>query len=351
MKCINNNSKTLFGNNLDKNSKNLLYNKKNMMVRNLLTAVVSAICLSGCGGTDYDMAYHIDYDVSSFNVVTRQETRTASPFASGLCVTVDNIMDDESVDMSQAEAAALFALDKNEVLYAKNIHERLYPASLTKVMTAIVALENGQLSQTLTATNAVNVTESGAVLCGLKSGDTMTLDQALRILLVYSANDVALLIAENIGGSVEHFIEMMNEKAHELGATNTNFTNPNGLPDLNHFTTAYDLYLMFNEAIKYEAFNEIIHMTSYQTVFYDASGKAKEFNKQNTNMFLRGNYQAPANVTIIGGKTGTTNAAGNCLMLLSRDENGSPYISIILRANGAEALYTQMTDLLDEIHK
>ena len=108
---------------------------------------------------------------------------------------------------------------------------------------------------------------------------------------------------------------------------------------------------MFNEAIKYEAFNEIIHMTSYQTVFYDASGKAKEFNKQNTNMFLRGNYQAPANVTIIGGKTGTTNAAGNCLMLLSRDENGSPYISIILRANGSEALYTQMTDLLDEIHK
>ena len=350
MKCINNDSKTLHGNKYKLHT-NILHKKKILIVKSLLLAVVSAICLGGCGGVTYDMAYHIDYDVSSFNVVTRQETRTALPFAAGLCVTVDNIMDDERVDMSQAEAAALFALDNNEVLYAKNIHERLYPASLTKVMTAIVALENGQLSQTLTATNAVNVTESGAVLCGLKSGDTMTLDQALRILLVYSANDVALLIAENIGGSVEHFIEMMNEKAHELGATNTNFTNPNGLPDLNHYTTAYDLYLMFNEAIKYEAFNEIIHMTSYQTVFYDASGKTKEFNKQNTNLFLRGNYQAPANVTIIGGKTGTTNAAGNCLMLLSRDENGSPYISIILRANGSEVLYTQMQDLLDEIHK
>ena len=179
----------------------------------------------------------------------------------------------------------------------------------------------------------------------------MTLDQALRILLVYSSNDVALLIAENIGGSVEHFLEMMNEKARKLGATNTNFTNPNGLPDLNHYTTVYDLYLMFNEAIKYDTFNEIIHMSSYQTTFYDASGNAKEFNKQTTNLFLRGNYQAPANVTIIGGKTGTTNAAGNCLMLLSRDENGAPYISVILRAQGAEALYGQMQDLLDEIHK
>ena len=316
-----------------------------------LLAAIIALCLSGCGEIPYDMAYHPDYDVSSFNVVTRQETRTAAPFAAGLCVAVDDITDDEAVDMSRAEAAALFALNTKEVLYAKNIHERLYPASLTKVMTAIVALENGELGQTLTATNAVNVTEPGAVLCGLKSGDTMTLDQALRILLVYSSNDVALLIAENIGGSVEHFMEMMNEKARQLGATNTNFTNPNGLPDLNHYTTAYDLYLMFNEAIKYDTFNEIIHMSSYQTTFYDASGNAKEFNKQTTNLFLRGNYQAPANVTIIGGKTGTTNAAGNCLMLLSRDENGAPYISVILRAQGADALYGQMQDLLDEIHK
>ncbi len=340
MKCINNNKR-----------KTLSHTKRFLLAKGLPLAIISMLCMSGCGNTPFEMAYEANYDVSSFNVVSRQEKRTATPFANGLCVAVNDITDDESVDMSQAEAAALFALDDQRVLYAKNIHERLYPASLTKVMTAIVALENGQLGQTLTATNAVNVTESGAVLCGLKSGDTMTLDQALRILLVYSSNDVALLIAENIGGSVEHFIEMMNEKARALGATNTNFTNPNGLPDENHYTTAYDLYLMFNEAIKYDTFNEIIHMSNYQTVFYDAAGKEKEFNKATTNLFLRGDYTAPANVTIIGGKTGTTNAAGNCLMLLSRDENGAPYISVILRAKGSEALYTQMKDLLEEIHK
>lgn len=313
--------------------------------------LLAVCCLTGCGGLSYDMAYQVDHDISSFNVVSRQETRTAAPFASGLCVAAGNVNRDDSVDMTQAEAAALFGLNEREVLYAKNIHERLHPASLTKVMTALVALENGQLNQILRATGSVNITESGAVLCGLKSGDTMTLDQALRILLVYSANDAAMLIAENIGGSVEHFVEMMNEKAHELGATNTNFTNPHGLTDVEHLTTVYDLYLIFNEAIKYETFNEIIHMASYQTVYYDRDGKEKSFEKPTTNLFLQGRKEAPANVTVIGGKTGTTNAAGHCLMLLARDENGAPYISIILCSESTDGLYSEMYDLLDEIHK
>lgn len=297
------------------------------------------------------MAYSVDAGVSSFDVVARQETGTAAPFASGLCVVTEDMTENSDIDMSGVGAALLFDVKDSRVVYAKGVHERLYPASLTKVMTAIVALENGSLGQTLTATNAVNISESGAVLCGLKSGDTMTLDQALRILLVYSANDVALLIAENIGGSVEHFVEMMNEKAHELGATNTHFVNPHGLTDLNHYTTAYDLYLIFNEAVKNETFNEIIHMTGYQTTYYDKNGKAKEFNRQTTNLFLRGDYKSPENVTVIGGKTGTTNAAGHCLMLFSRDESGAPFISIILRSESKDELYHEMIDLLQEIHK
>ncbi len=308
-------------------------------------------CCTGCGSLAYDMAYRVDYDVSSFNVVSRQDSRTAVPFASSVCVVSGDLAGEEAPDMTQVEAAGLFNVDSREVLYAKNVHERLHPASLTKVMTALVALENGQLNQTLTASEAVNITESGAVLCGLKKGDTMTLDQALRILLVYSANDVAMLIAENIGGSVENFVEMMNRKANALGATNTKFMNPHGLTDSEHYTTVYDLYLIFNAAVRYETFNEIIHMSGYQTVFYDKDGKEKAFNKPTTNLFIRGDYQAPANVTVIGGKTGTTSAAGNCLMLFSRDENGSPYISVILRAEGPDVVYGRMIDLLDEIHK
>lgn len=312
---------------------------------------VCVLLLTGCGNLSYELAYDADSRISSFNVISAQNRNVAEPFASHLCVVTDDVTDDESVDMSQASAAILFRLNDQKILYSKSAHEILYPASLTKVMTALVALQNGSLDQVLTATPSVNITEAGAQLCGLKSGDSMTLDQALRILLVYSANDAAMLIAENIGGTVENFVEMMNQEARRLGATNTHFANPNGLTDPEHYTTAYDLYLIFNEAVKYESFNEIIQMSSYQTTYYDKDGKEKTFDKTTTNLFIRGDYQSPANVNVIGGKTGTTKAAGHCLMLLSRDSGGAPYISVILGSDETETLYREMTDLLDEINK
>jgi D-alanyl-D-alanine carboxypeptidase len=306
---------------------------------------------TGCGSLKYDMDYQTAAKVSSFNVTVGQTDGAAKPFAADLCVVSGDVMDDDAVDMAHAEAAVLFDLNDKEVIYSKNAHERLYPASLTKIMTALVALQNGSLDQQLTATDAVKISESGAQLCGLKSGDTMTLDQALHILLLYSANDVANLIAENIGGSIDNFVAMMNDEAKRLGATNTNFVNAHGLSDDNHYTTPYDLYLIFNEAVKYETFGEIIQMSSYQTTYYDANGKAKDVSYNTTNRFLKGEVQAPSNVNVIGGKTGTTNSAGHCLILLSRDNAGAPYISVILRAENNDYLYQQMTDLLDEINK
>ncbi len=307
--------------------------------------LVSVCLFSGCGQMPYTMPYDANADRSSFNVISGQTGNRAQPFAADLCVVTGDVTENTDVNMEAAAA------DNNRVVYAKNAHEIRNPASLTKVMTALVALKYGSLDQTLTATDAVTITEAGAVLGGLKPGDTMTMDQALRILLLYSANDVGLLIAENVGGSVEQFVAMMNEEAHRLGATQTNFTNPHGLTDTNHYTTAYDLYLIFNEAIKYDAFTEIIQMTSYQTTYYDSSGKPKEFNKQTSNLFLRGDYKAPANVTVIGGKTGTTNAAGRCLILLTRDVNGAPYVSIVMGSESPDSLYREMIDLLDEIQK
>lgn len=319
----------------------------------LCLLAVMSMMLSGCGNLAYDMAYSADSNISSFNVISGQDTGTASPFSSDLCVVTDDVSEGTDADLSKATAALLFSLDDNEVIYAKNVHATLNPASLTKVMTALVVLRYGSMDQKLTATNAVNITESGAVLCGLKAGDTMTMDQALRILLVYSANDAAMLIAENIGGSVDHFVEMMNEEAARIGATNTHFANPHGLTDPNHYTTAYDLYLIFNEAVKYEAFNEIIHMAGYQTVYYDKDGKEKVFDRTTTNQFLKvgSDYSAPASVTVIGGKTGTTRAAGHCLILLVRDVNGAPYIAVTMGVPSTQELYVTMADLLGEIQK
>ena len=221
------------------------------------------------------------------------------------------------------------------------------PASLTKVMTALVALKYGKPDDVYVASENVKITESGAVLCGLKPGDKMTLDQALHILLMYSANDVAVLIAEGVtGGSVEDFVALMNQEAQKIGATNCQFMNPNGLTQEGHYVTAYDLYLIFQEALKYELFNEIIQTSSYTTVYMDGNGADKSIEIENSNLYLRGVYDMPPNVTVVGGKTGTTNAAGHCLILLARSSSGTPYISVILKDDSREKLYADMSDLL-----
>ena len=252
--------------------------------------------------------------------------------------------------MSKVSGAALFDINNKETIYAKNVHDKLYPASLTKVMTALVALKHGSADMLLTASENVTNLEADAQTCGLKEGDQMTLAQALHILLINSANDVAIMVAEGIGGSVEEFAVLMNEEALALGATNTNFVNPHGLSDDNHYTTVYDLYLIMNEAIQYDLFNEIISMSSYNTVYHNEKGEAKELTVNNTNHYLQGEAQAPTGITVHGGKTGTTNAAGHCLVLISRDTSGNPYISVVLRADSRDDLYTQMTELLNQIN-
>ena len=311
---------------------------------------ILAVTLCGCGKSDYAFQYSKNHHTSSFNIISSTTPQTAETFASDICVVTQNIPGVD-FEVESESAAGLFDVKNNKVVYAKDANEMLYPASLTKVMTALVAIKNGNLEETLVATENVKISERGATLIGLKSGDTMTLNQALHILLINSSNDVANLIAENIGGDIETFVGMMNEEAVRLGATNTNFTNPHGLSDSNHYTTVYDMYLIFNEAIKYDKFNEIIHTESYETVYYDSRGREKSVDITTTNMFLRGNYTAPNNMTIVGGKTGTTDMSGHCLMILAKDTSGNPYIGVILRASSRDLINTEMVQMLSEINK
>lgn len=304
-----------------------------------------AVTLTGCGSAKYDMAYNLNNDVSSYQLLNITNQETLEPFAADLCV-VNKDIRNPSVDLSEVGAAALFDLGDLDTLYAKNANVQVNPASLTKVMTALVAIKYGSPDQMLTASENVLITEPGAQLCGVQPGDQMTLDQALRILLIFSANDVAVMIAEGVSDSVEDFVVLMNEEAVELGATNCNFTNPNGLTEENHYVTTYDLYLIFQEALKYDLFTEIIQMPSYSTVYTDRNGAEKSLEVNTTNMYLRGTYEMPTNVTVIGGKTGTTNAAGHCLMLLSKGSDGTSYISIIMKDTSGDNLYADMTKLL-----
>lgn len=313
-----------------------------------ISAVVGML-VTGCGSVEYDMAYKLNNDISSFQLAGTAAQETLTPFAADLCVAGDTDISASGVSVSDVGAAALFNLKSLDTVYAKNVNERLHPASLTKIMTALVAIKYGSPDQMLTASENVRITEPGAMLCGLNPGDQMTLDQALHVLLLMSANDAAVLIAEGVAGSVEEFVSLMNKEASAIGATNCNFTNPNGLTEEGHYMTAYDLYLIFQEALQYDLFNQIIQMSAYTSTYRDRNGNEKSLDIKTSNRYLRGSYEMPTNVTIIGGKTGTTNAAGSCLILLSRSSDGTPYISVILKDSSGDQLYADMTNLLSVI--
>ncbi len=318
-------------------------NRKTVSIILLCLFTITTI---GCGTRNIPLSYEENEVQNGQN----QSENKADAFASDLCVAISDIDNTSGLEMEKESAAGLFDVTNKEVIYAKDIHERLYPASLTKVMTALVALKYGNTEDMITVTQNVIINESGAQLCGLKPGDQLTLNQALHALLIDSANDAGVVIAEHIGGSVEGFAEMMNQEAIAIGATNSHFVNPHGLPDNDHYVTAYDMYLIMNEAMQYNLFNEIIHMSDYSTVYFDKDGNEKEMSFGTTNLFLKGDYKSPETITVIGGKTGTTNAAGNCLILVTRDIAGNPYISVILRASERDKLYKEMIDLLSEIN-
>lgn len=322
----------------------------NRRIRIVAAITLCVMLCAGCGSQKPAMEYDYQYPVSSFKIVNVNDTEVADSFASDLCVSGADYTENTDVDMTKATAAGLFSVETGEVLYAKNLFTRLNPASLTKVMTALVALEYGQPEMVLTASASINNLEAGASTCGLRVGDTMTLDQALNALLICSANDAAIMIAEGIGGSIEGFATLMNEEAQKTGATNCNFSNPHGLTEDNHLVTAYDMYLIFNKALSFDKFYEIISRSSYSTIYSDSKGTDIELSINTTNQYLNGTFAEPEKITVIGGKTGTTNAAGQCLILLSKDIYGNSYISIILGSSERTVLYEQMTDLLNEIY-
>ena len=269
----------------------------------------------------------------------------AVPFADGLCVTETDV-DADAIFISAAEAA-LFDLTAEDVVYAKNIFEQRSPASLTKIMTALVALRYGNLDDMVTVDDSAFDIEETSSVCELHTGDRLTLKQLLYGMLIASGNDAAQMIAKHVGGgSIDRFVEMMNQTALELGATHTHFVNAHGLTASDHYTCAYDVYLMLNAAMKYDLFMDIIQRENYYAEYTDADGDPYAMTWETTDHYLTGEASKPSNVVIYGGKTGTTDDAGACLALISKDLFGNPFISVILHSDTKETLYPEMNQVL-----
>ena len=230
-------------------------------------------------------------------------------------------------------AAIVMETSTNTVLYSKNADQALYPASAVKVMTCLMALENSSLDDqvTMTATGVSGVTDGGANISA-QLDEVFTMEQCLYAIMVASANDIALQVAEHISGSVEDFVAAMNTRAQELGWTNTVFTNPTGLPDENQHTTAHDMALIMEAAMANDTFRTIAQTTSYTIPATNVSGGDRVL----TNNFTMINsssdsYYEPC----IGGKEGYTEASGSTLVC-EASKNNMKLVCVVL--NGASGV-------------
>ena len=307
----------------------------------------ASVGLTGCFGGLKD-AYVASERIPALEEETAA-TRFSDAFASDLCVVTDEAS--YNPDFVTSQAAALFDMDDREVLYSKDVFERMYPASITKIMTALVAIKEGDLKSRVLVTDDAVITEPGATLCGIEPGDTLTLEQLLYGLMLPSGNDAGAAIAVHIAGSIEAFSDMMNQEAVRLGATGTHFVNPHGLNDPDHYTTAYDLYLIFNEALKYPVFRQIVGTTAYTANYHNKNSEPVSKTWKGSNWFMTGERETPDGLKVFGGKTGTTKAAGYCLIMASRDDSDKEYISVVLKADSRPHLYDNMTNIISKIVK
>lgn len=281
------------------------------------------------------------YEKSAYNKTLYQ----GELFAQDLCVTREEISLEGFQPDGSLHAAGLFNLGEEQVVYGYKLFDRLYPASTTKTMTAYLALKYGNPDDQVTVSAHATDFNWDESVAGLVTGDTLTLYDLICGLMLCSGNDCGTAIAEHISGSEEAFAELMNKEAARLGATGTHFVNPHGLHDEDHYTTAYDLYLIFNAACADQRFMDIISMDSYSADITGADGTVRTDTWTPTNYYAAGLASPPDGVSVIGGKTGTTDQAGNCVILYDEGSDGTPYISVIMGASDKTLLYDQMNQL------
>lgn len=243
--------------------------------------------------------------------------------------------DEENSPNIASPSALLMDLNSGKILYEKNIDQKMYPASLTKVMTAIIALEHCDLNDIATVSyDAVMTLSSGYVTANLQVGEELTVEQLLYVLMVGSSNDAAIVLAEHISGSVDEFSKLMNEKAKELGCTSTNFVNPNGAHDENHYSTARDLSIISKYAMQNETFRTLVKTTSYKLPITNKyENEDRLFTTTNSLLIVNNNDRADNYYYkyATGIKTGFTTPAKNCL-IASANKGDLELLTVVLGA-------------------
>ncbi len=241
-----------------------------------------------------------------------------------------------------SESAVLIDAATGTILAQKDADKKMYPASLTKIMTAILALESGKLTDVITVDNDTPHEIYGSHIA-LEEGEILTLKDLLHALMLPSANDAASVIAKHYGGSIENFVKMMNDKAKEIGAYKTNFTNPHGLHDANHYSTAADIALLTRYAMKNDEFRKIVSTCKYEIQITNKKDEPRYFTSLNkliyntsyNQIYVDGLYISPYYEYATGAKTGYTPEAGNCLAATAK-KDGTELIAVTMKGISLE---------------
>ncbi len=252
-------------------------------------------------------------------------------------------------DFISSTSAFLFNAADGTVLYEKNIYERIAPASITKILTALMTIEKCSMDDYVTLSEGVVIDYPDAQVAGFLPGDTVNVGDILSAMLVYSGNDCAAGLGEYISGDLDTFAADCNERARQLGCVDTSFKNPHGLDEKGHYTSAYDLYLIFSECMKHDEFLDNIRLTNTSFSYITRNGTTSGMNLYTTNRYLSGVYSAPEGIDVFGGKTGTTENAGCCLICLFYDSEGTPYIGASFGNEDYSSLYENMNRMLSLI--
>ncbi len=266
----------------------------------------------------------------SVSAASLEELMEAAEARKSLPIQTNNIENWPSGPAIGADSAILIEADTGVILYAKNIDKKQYPASTTKLMTALLAVENSSLNDMVYFSHDAVSIERGSSNIGMDVGQALTLEQALYGIMVGSANEVANAIGEHVGGDMDTFADMMTAKALELGCKNTNFVNAHGLYDDNHYTTAYDLALIASAFFRNELLIKISNTTSYH--FTPTATQPDDFVTNNKHKLISGEIECE---NVIGGKTGYTDICRQTLVTCA-EKNGMKLICVILKEESPE---------------
>lgn len=320
-------------------------------IKPLVTMIIVIIVLSSGAfiNNKIDDKYNNTYDLNLNTELVVQDDDALHMFVNNAVVKKDEQINDNLT------AGCYYSLfideDDKNVLVAKNAHKRMYPASLTKLMTALIVcekIEDGSISldDVVTLEKSYDLSSEGVGPCEIGYGCKITVKDLMYGLLLQSNNYYAIILGEYVAGDITSFCDMMNQKAAVIGATNSHFVNPHGLDHPDHYTTAYDIYLIIKEAYSHELIRQIDSVNTYTYSYLNQADNEVVVDISATSFFALGIVPLPAGYTIECWKTGTTDAAGNALALyLTKDDK--KYIAIASNPESKTELYSSIVKMLN----